>query len=77
MLNLLQTQDDALQVFPSLIEITLTSGLRIPLGLVSPVGELNIDSERHTFLHFHIVKEMVTFCSRGHGHDVVRHESAS
>ena len=70
-----------LQVLPFFIPCNdrdaLTSGLRKPLRVVSLVKKLDYFLERHTFLYFHLVKEIVTFYSRGHGHDFVRHESAS
>ena len=73
-----------LQVLPSFIPCNdrddrnaLTSGLRKPLGVVSLVRKLDILHGRRTFLYFHLVKEIITFYSRGHGHDFVRHESAS
>ena len=55
----------------------LTSGLRKPLGVVSLVRKLDPFNERRTFLYFHFIEEIVTFYSRGHWHDFVRHESAS
>ena len=70
-----------LQVLPSFIlcndRDALTSGLRKSLGVVSLVRKLDIFRGRPTFLYFHLVEEVVTFYSRGHGHDFVRHESAS
>ena len=70
-----------LRVFPLFIPCNnrdaLTSGLRKPLRVVSLVEKLDVFIRRRTFLYFHLVKEIVTFYSRGHGHDFVRHESAS
>lgn len=70
-----------LQVLQSFIPCNdrdaLTSGLRKPLGIVSLVRKLDIYHGRRTFLYFHLVEEIVTFYSRGHGHYFVRHESAS
>ena len=73
-----------LQVLPSFIPCNdrddrdaLTSGLRKPLHVVSLVRKLDILHGRRTFLYFHLVEEIVTFYSRGHRHDFVRHESAS
>ena len=69
-----------LPVLPSFIPCNdrgaLTSGLRKPLGLVSLVRKLDTHYGQHTFLYFHLVKEVITFYSRGHGHDFVRHKSA-
>ena len=53
----------------------LTSVLRRPLSLVSLVTDCNVVRGRYTFLYFHLVKEIVTFHSLGHGHDIVGHES--
>ena len=79
--KLLYYQFDAmlLQSLPSVIlgshRDLVTSVLRKPLGLVSPGRRFAIHSGRHTFLHFHLVKQLVSFYGLGHWHDIIRHES--
>ena len=70
-----------LHVLPSVTSCNdrdaFTFVLRKPLGLVSPVKNLDIRHGRQTFLRFHLVEKIVTFYSLGHGHNLVRHESGS
>ena len=60
-----------------MIEMLLLLSFENHFRVVSLVRKLDINHGRRTFLYFHLVKEIVTFYSRGHGHDFVGHESAS